>query len=61
MAKSSGEYIDMLFSQLLTMSMDDKYEFQALRGDWGNTNSAKYNDMLARFCRNIREIGRAHV
>lgn len=48
----------MLFSQLLTMSMDDKYEFQALRGDWGNTNSAKYNDMLARFCRNIRELAK---
>lgn len=57
--RSNGEAIDLLYSQLLQMSAEDKYGFERFRTDWGRSNSEKYSELLADFCRNMRELAKS--
>ena len=59
MKRSNGENIDQLFGQLLQLSAEDKYDFEEFRGDWGRSNGEKFNDMLSRFCRQMRELAKS--
>lgn len=59
MKRSNGELIDLLFAQLLQLSTEDRFDFERYRGDWGRSNSEKYNDMLSGFCRSMRELAKS--
>ena len=58
MKRSNGELIDLLFGQLLQLSAEARFGFEKYREDWGRANSEKFNDMMAGFCKDMRELAK---
>lgn len=55
---NNGLMIDILHNQLLELAKDPKFNFGALRCEWGRTNGEKYNLLFVQFCRTIREMAK---